>query len=258
MSSLQSVDRRDVNEVMKLYGFKSSGSGWTDGERSIGTGHGLKKEIHISSLRSIADQLQNAGYVQRQEFMTALRDPKAAKAKAREKVKTARSNGGSPEPAPIEAQIVTPKNSTPYSKLLKHPKVGEVKVSIVEITPANARVLLKRHEESQAPQRRIAMRTVNKLVHAIEDGQWGFNAETIVIGQTGGIVNGRHRLMACDRADKSIITLLVEELPNERDAFDISDQHRPRTVRDILVVHDMDEAGLSAVVRLIYAHYSGT
>jgi hypothetical protein len=65
------------------------------------------------------------------------------------------------------------------------------------------------------------------------DGRWLLNGKTIILDETGAVLNGQHRLLACIKADRAFETWLVEGVDrNVRHTID-SDS---RTLSDVLVM----------------------
>lgn len=248
------VDRSDLDRFMGgQYGLKPNGSGWTNGERSVGVKHTVKKNFPIPTLKALGEELAAKGIVQsRQVFLDDIRLFKRTGKPAKDQPKSATLT-----PADLKATVVIPPSPNAWSKTLSSAAVGDIRVSIVSIQPQEAQALLYQHDQSNGVQRRVSDKNVDKIAGAIERGEWMFNGETIVIGENGQIVNGRHRLLACVRANRAIVTLIVSGLPKPAEAFDRMDQHKPRSIADILGVHGFrDEAVLSSTVRLVACHAS--
>lgn len=75
----------------------------------------------------------------------------------------------------------------------------------ITITPAMATAILDFNRNN----RRISTVNYLKLSHAMSAGQWEYNGETIKISRTGILLDGQHRLMACEHSGVPFTTLMV-------------------------------------------------
>ncbi len=98
------------------------------------------------------------------------------------------------------------------AKFMKKADTKQILCGVRTITPKEARIIL---DGSTSKNRRIGRRHVKKLVHAIKKGQWRLNGETLVFDKNMNVIDGQHRLSACIYAKKSIITLVVVNIPLE-------------------------------------------
>lgn len=100
----------------------------------------------------------------------------------------------------------------------------------IEITPAMAAVGLGRATQN----RRVSEPRVNELATIITNGDWNFDGSPIRFDCEGGMFDGRHRLMACVKAKKSIFSCVVYGLPVG--AMKTVDTNRVRTAGDQLAI----------------------
>lgn len=107
---------------------------------------------------------------------------------------------------------------------------GIVTVSLVQLTPDRATELLAKNTNN----RNVSKDNIAKLAKYLKDGAFYFNGATVVISDTGTIMDGQHRLLAIEQTGISAPILLVEGV--HPDALATIDQGRPRTVSDILTL----------------------
>jgi len=96
------------------------------------------------------------------------------------------------------------------------------------ITPKRAREWLERNDQN----RPIRAGWVSYLVGVIKRGEWELNGHTIKIDPEGGLLDGQHRLMACDEADKPIESWVCYNVP--RKAFTTVDTGTARSLGDLM------------------------
>lgn len=108
------------------------------------------------------------------------------------------------------------------------------KLSIVTrtITPDVARGMLENHASIGAAQRGLSGRTVDSFAVDMLDGRWQMNGEPIIIGASGELLDGQHRLHAVIQSGCSIECVVVSGV--EKSAFATIDTGRSRSGRDIL------------------------
>src|SRR6266536_2625521 len=107
--------------------------------------------------------------------------------------------------------------------------LGKTTAQICVITPEIAAGWLARPRQVQ---RLIIQSTVNTIKRAIEENHWEFNGEPIIWNVDGELADGQHLLTACAESGKSIIALLIRNVP--QDAFCTIDTGRARTGQDVL------------------------
>ena len=121
-------------------------------------------------------------------------------------------------------------------------------VETVTLTPEDAQKLLA-ISEGQI-QRPIKITVVNRIVHAIQAGQWRTTHQAIALDADGRIVDGQHRLAAIARAGIPVQLQVARDVP--RDAFDVIDTGSPRSPGDILRIAGYDQGtALAGALRVL-------
>jgi len=260
--SFKEFPKKAVERALRSHGMKPEGHDrrgvalWGDGKNVVRGPAAARKTVPARSLYSMGETLEGHGIVSRRDFVQRVKD-EASGAQARAE-KAAVGRTALPEierPSQTILEPVRRPAASASSKELRHPAVGTVRVSIRNIQPQEAALILKGHEASGAKQRKIKRTQVDLLVHVLQERQWVFNGQSISIGENGALVNGLHRLTACMRAGLPLLTLFVEDVPASGLAFDTSDQGPKRSIADVLGVHGhADRKILSAVVRIIFLY----
>ncbi len=101
-----------------------------------------------------------------------------------------------------------------------------------EITPEMATKWL----EKNTMNRRIRQSDVDKYADIMKRGQWERNGETIVISDTGDVLQGQHRLSACFLSGASFESYVVIGMSKE--VFATYDQGKRRSGADALHIHN--------------------
>lgn len=105
---------------------------------------------------------------------------------------------------------------------------NQVRAKETVITPSIAASWL----EKKAPNRKVSPRAVERYAADMRAGRWQSNGSTIVMGASGLIIDGQHRLEAIVKADLPVKMLVVSGV--EDSAFSTIDSGRPRTTADVL------------------------
>lgn len=105
-----------------------------------------------------------------------------------------------------------------------------VRAKEMTITPRMAEDWLRK----TAPNRRISDAAVSRYAEDMRRGRWESNGSTIVMGQSGKILDGQHRLTAIIRAGVPVNMVVVSGV--EDSAFKTIDTGRSRSVADVLKV----------------------
>lgn len=113
---------------------------------------------------------------------------------------------------------------------VEEPEV-EARVTVMYVTPALAKDWLKKNI---ARNRKVVPGLVLKYAEDIRAGNWRLNGSTIVMGQSGEIIDGQHRLLAVIEAGREIRTMVAHGIPN--DAFETVDSGRRRQPSDVLSI----------------------
>lgn len=108
-----------------------------------------------------------------------------------------------------------------------HTDDGEMKISVVNITPKKATELLSLNVNN----RTLRPDRVNVYSAEMVAGNWKSNGIPIIIGNDGELKDGQHRLRACVKSGKTMKNVIVIHLPqNQTNCYDIG---APRTPKDI-------------------------
>lgn len=112
----------------------------------------------------------------------------------------------------------------------EHPKV---KITIEVITPDVARRMLKSNVHNRKMKRA-------GYVQDMLDGAWELNGSSIVFSDTGALLDGQNRLMACIRANKPFVTVVVRGIvATAQESMDIG---AARTLSDMLTLRGYPNA----------------
>lgn len=87
-----------------------------------------------------------------------------------------------------------------------------VTVEVETITPEQAAAVLRDHNPVNRP---LADARVGLFAQALEQGEWQINGETIKFDWDGNLIDGQHRLAACERAAIDLPSFVVRGLPPE-------------------------------------------
>lgn len=142
-----------------------------------------------------------------------------------------------PQPAPKPSLERKPR---------REPTKG-LEISVRTITPAEAEELAKKAR----PGTRVKESAVAGYERAMRSGEWVFNGMPIVIGASGQLLDGLHRLHACVRAGVPFETLVVENAPD--DILHTLDQQRRRSFSGVLSARGVKHAAgvTTTLMRLI-------
>lgn len=99
------------------------------------------------------------------------------------------------------------------------------RVSLETVTPEIAREWLRLNVRN----RKFTESQVTKVRDALVEDEWCFNGATIVFDSEGNLSDGQHRLIACVRANKPFVTLVVRGVEPMK-AQDTTDNTRRRTL----------------------------
>lgn len=103
-----------------------------------------------------------------------------------------------------------------------------MKHSVETITPDSAADMLSMNTRN----RRVVNSYVTQLAAAMKAGEFELNGETIKISETGVIIDGQHRLLACVKSGVPFQTIVVRGVKD--DSFYTIDTGRKRTSADAL------------------------
>ena len=127
--------------------------------------------------------------------------------------------------------------------------------TLIHVTPTIATDWITRNRSKN---RKISTAAVMKYAEDIRAGRWLVNGEAIVLGKTGNILDGQHRLLAVIEAGRPIETFVISQIDD--DSFQTLDSGKPRTPADVLGMMGFPNVSeLAALGRLdvIYKRYGG-
>lgn len=119
------------------------------------------------------------------------------------------------------------------------PKNGAANVHL--ITPQLAKWLL---ENWHGGNRRPSSAAIETYMEAMEERDWPITGATIVVGASGKVMDGQHRLIACVRANVAFHTYVVFSVDDA--SFTRIDTGRKRTNVDAFVIEGIKNPGASA------------
>lgn len=106
--------------------------------------------------------------------------------------------------------------------------------------------------------RRVSQQLVSRYQRDMEEGRWKLNGAAILVADTGRLLDGQHRLLACVRAKQPFQTFIIEGLPE--DIMDTIDAGRKRSGGDVLGLRGIGEGyapGVAASARLVLNYVRG-
>lgn len=115
-------------------------------------------------------------------------------------------------------------------------RYGEVKVVIMDITPAAAKRLLRLNTNN----RNLRDKRVDQYAHDMKAGRWYANGMPIVISNEGVLKDGQHRLHACVKAETTLEGSIVLYLPEKQaNCYDVG---AARSARDLAMYMGLDDS----------------
>jgi len=125
-----------------------------------------------------------------------------------------------------------------------------MKVTQRVITPRTATKILSSNSENN---RKIRDNHVAKLARDMTNGAWVDNGETIIISNTGELLDGQHRLSAIIKSGIKQKMVVVTGVPNE--FITTIDQGASRGLHDALQVYGFkNSSALAATYRLVSSY----
>lgn len=101
--------------------------------------------------------------------------------------------------------------------------------------------------------RKVSQQLVQQLANDMATGNWKLNGETIVISDTGRLLDGQHRLLACLQADTTFETYVVVGV--EEDVFDTLDCGKLRDGTSVFaMMEESSPAQLSGAATLLWKY----
>jgi hypothetical protein len=128
--------------------------------------------------------------------------------------------------------------------------MNRIVTEVQTVTPLMAAKWL---DQTNTKNRRLSDPRVSNLAKEITSGNWHFNHQGIAFYSNGVLADGQHRLAAIVRADTPIKILVTKGLP-VASGLGI-DNHRPRSVGDIIKVAELSDWIGPAEVKVIRAMY---
>jgi hypothetical protein len=117
-----------------------------------------------------------------------------------------------------------------------------VQVELVNVTPDIAEMYLANNGHN----RPLNRNRVSSLSAAMQSGEWKLNGETIILSETGKLLDGQHRLKAVVHYGKPVDLLVARGAPD--DSFITIDTGKTRSTGDILHMTGVNDGGISAAV----------
>lgn len=115
-----------------------------------------------------------------------------------------------------------------------------VTTQVIELTPALAEVLMSRNDGN----RKVSPYFVDAYARDMENDNWRFNGEPLIVSSDGRLNDGQHRAAAVLEAGKAITAVLV--IGVDRDTRTTLDQGRIRTAGDYLSMEGHGDANALA------------
>lgn len=127
-----------------------------------------------------------------------------------------------------------------------------MKIERVKITPTMAEKWL---DQRPPYQRKLIMRQVNKILLAINKGEWKENGATFVFDDKGFFIDGQQRAKAIALSGKPVWGIVVKNLSGGEAAFQTIDDNKARKVSDFL--HTKQVHIVSSVARMYWMLENG-
>jgi hypothetical protein len=132
-------------------------------------------------------------------------------------------------------------------------KTDQIKSDVRTITPEQAAVWIA----EQINNRHLSAKTVKNYQGDLDAGRWKINGDTIKFAQSGKLIDGQHRLVACIRSKKSFESIVVHGIDDA--ALHTIDVGRRRTGSDILKLRGENNTNLlSASLNVMVAYETKT
>lgn len=133
--------------------------------------------------------------------------------------------------------------------------MGTIKVTsrVATITPSEASSLLSRFFANG----KIDQRLLAAYVRDMSERRWSLNGAPVVLSDSGKVLDGRSRLLACVQSQAAFSTLIVEGIQSS--TYESIDAVRKRTLADVLSIrHERHGRSLAAGLRIISSYLSGS
>ena len=123
---------------------------------------------------------------------------------------------------------------------------------VASVTPDAARRLL----DGNTGNRRLRRATVARYAATMAAGNWLPSTEAIVIGTSGRLLNGQHRLSAIIESGVTVELLIIAGVPDE--TFKVIDRGVPRSASDALKIDKRLAEAAVAIIRHAFGEKSVT
>ena len=133
-------------------------------------------------------------------------------------------------------------------------KVKGIQTEILDITPLQAKHILKHYNNSAAnPNRKPSRVVVSKYASDMLNGDWKKTGQTLQFSSEGMLMDGQHRLLAVVETGIPQSFIMVYGL--DKSAFDVIDNGKSRTYADVAGIKGYrDPIILTALARWMIAH----
>jgi len=116
-----------------------------------------------------------------------------------------------------------------------------IHMEIITVTPVMAQRYLERNDTNRS----VTKSRVDNYVTQIRNGDWVINGETIIISESGQLLNGQHRLAAVVKSGVNVDMMFIFNI--DKDNFDTIDSGKNRGAGDILAINGMPKSLASMV-----------
>lgn len=128
----------------------------------------------------------------------------------------------------------------------------KINARLARITPSLASKLLKQNSRN----RHVSQALVSKYERDMSRGDWTLNGEPIIVGASGVLLDGQHRLHAVVESGVTVEILLVEGVDDS--AFSTIDSGAARTFAHVLGIEgEKNCTDLAGALRLLWYYRSG-
>ncbi len=127
-----------------------------------------------------------------------------------------------------------------------------VRAERTTLTPRMAEAILAGNTKN----RNVIKSYLKKLEYVITNGEWVFNGEPIIIADTGRLLDGQHRLMACVNTGIPIDTMIVYGVSES--AFHTIDGGVVRTIGNVLSIDgEQNYNNVAAALKVVFMFFKG-
>lgn len=128
-----------------------------------------------------------------------------------------------------------------------------ISARVETISPHMAKMLLENQfSDGKLRQRPLSITTAERFARDMSCGNWKLNGESIIIGKSGRLLDGQHRLHAVVLVDQAIQFMVVRGVDDS--AFTSMGQSKNRSVADVLFIRGKKyHKHLASIIRMYYA-----